>query len=215
MSHDLRTPLNTMMGFSQLLKWRLREEDGTVGKILAAGCQMMEILEQLAPGEGDCKEERVARSNISTANPPVDPIYSVLYVEDNLPNYNLVERIMAQREQIKLFSATLGEVAVQLARESVPDLILLDLNLPDMHGTEVLRRLREDPLTVKVPVVVISADASPSQIERLLAAGARNYLTKPFQIERLLYTVDEILGGRRSVPPRPALSALTENKSAE
>ena len=70
-------------------------------------------------------------------------------------------------------------------------MILLDLNLPDMHGAEVLRRLQEQPETAGIPVVVLSADATPSQIERLLSAGARNYLTKPFDIDPFLALVDE------------------------
>ena len=70
----------------------------------------------------------------------------------------------------------------------------LDLNLPDMHGSEVLRRLQDDPATAQVPVVVLSAVATPSQIERLLTAGARNYLTKPFEIDPFLAVVDEMVG---------------------
>jgi len=70
-------------------------------------------------------------------------------------------------------------------------MILLDLNLPDIHGSEVLRRLQSDTETAKIPVVVLSADATPSQIERLLSAGARNYLTKPFDIDPFLAVIDE------------------------
>jgi DNA-binding response OmpR family regulator len=80
-----------------------------------------------------------------------------------------------------------------LATELKPQLVLLDLNLPDFPGAEVLRRLRADQSTASIPVIVISADATPSQIERLLSAGARNYLTKPFSIDMLLAVVDEAL----------------------
>jgi DNA-binding response OmpR family regulator len=80
-----------------------------------------------------------------------------------------------------------------LAETHGPKLILLDLNLPDIHGSEVLRRVQQNAATTHIPVVVISADATSSQIERLLSAGARNYLTKPFSIERFLAVVDEIL----------------------
>jgi CheY-like chemotaxis protein len=72
-------------------------------------------------------------------------------------------------------------------------LILLDLNLPDMHGSEVLKQLQSDPVTAAIPVVVLSADATPSQIERLLTAGAKNYLTKPYDIDQFLTVVDEYL----------------------
>ena len=77
----------------------------------------------------------------------------------------------------------------------MPQVILLDLNLPDMHGSELLERLQALPATAQTPVIVISADATPSQIERMLAAGARNYLTKPFEIRRFLFMFDEVFAG--------------------
>src|SRR5207247_1289438 len=98
---------------------------------------------------------------------------TVLYVEDNLSNLKLIERLLARRTGIKLLSAMQGRLGLELAREHRPGLILLDLNLPDVHGSEVLRRLREDASTRDIPVAVISADASPKQVKRLRAAGAR------------------------------------------
>jgi CheY-like chemotaxis protein len=86
-----------------------------------------------------------------------------------------------------------GQKGLELAQTHRPKLVLLDLNLPDMHGSEVLRQLQREPVTAKVPVVVLSADATPSQIERLLTAGARNYLTKPFDIDPFLAVVDEMV----------------------
>jgi CheY-like chemotaxis protein len=78
---------------------------------------------------------------------------------------------------------------------------LLDLNLPDMHGSAVLQRLQSDPTTARVPVVVLSADATPSQIERLLKAGARNYLTKPFDLDPFLAVVDEMVSEQAAASP--------------
>jgi len=118
---------------------------------------------------------------------------TVLYVEDNLSNLQLIERLLARRAGIKLLSAMQGRLGLDLAREHRPSLILLDLHLPDIHGREVLRRLREDARTRDIPVVVISADASPKEIERLRAAGARDYLTKPIDVRRFLAIVDEML----------------------
>jgi CheY-like chemotaxis protein len=77
--------------------------------------------------------------------------------------------------------------------QHLPDLILLDLNLPDMHGSEVLEQLRANPLLQETPVVVISADATPGQIQRLMAGGARAYLTKPLDIRQFLETLDAVL----------------------
>jgi CheY-like chemotaxis protein len=117
----------------------------------------------------------------------------VLYIEDDPVNFTLVERILEFRPALSLMHARSGGSGVELAGAHGPKLILLDLNLPDMHGSEVLRQLQNDPATAKIPVVVLSADATPSQIERLLTAGARNYLTKPFDIDPFLAVVDEMV----------------------
>jgi CheY-like chemotaxis protein len=117
----------------------------------------------------------------------------VLYIEDDPVNFTLVERILEFRPALTLMHARSGGSGVELAQAHHPRLILLDLNLPDMHGSEVLRQLQREPVTATVPVVVLSADATPSQIERLLTAGARNYLTKPFDIDPFLAVVDEVV----------------------
>jgi PAS domain S-box-containing protein len=124
--------------------------------------------------------------------------YTVLYIEDNLSNLALVERIMAHSPGINLLAAQQGGVGLQLAREHSPDLILLDLHLPDMQGDEVLQRLREDLRTRAIPVVMISADATERQVERLLAAGAASYMTKPLDVKKFLQIVGDILAGLHS-----------------
>ena len=86
-----------------------------------------------------------------------------------------------------------GQAGLDIARTSRPDLILLDLHLPDMHGEEVLRRLWEDPHTRAIPVAVLSADATPAQAKRLRAAGAIAYLTKPLDVSQVLHLVDDQL----------------------
>jgi PAS domain S-box-containing protein len=118
----------------------------------------------------------------------------VLYVEDNLANLNLVESIFEDRPEIQLLPALQGRMGLELAREHHPDLILLDLHLPDISGEEVLRELLSDPRTEDVPVLVISADATPRQIQRLRLAGARGYLTKPLDLDEFLEKVDLLLG---------------------
>jgi PAS domain S-box-containing protein len=118
---------------------------------------------------------------------------TVLYVEDNLSNLRLVERILARHPTARLITAMQGGLALELAREHRPDLILLDVHLPDIDGDEVLRRLREDPETRDIPVVAVSAEATPRKIERFLAAGARAYLTKPLDVKQFLEVVDEAL----------------------
>ena len=116
-----------------------------------------------------------------------------MYIEDNLSNLRLVERLLAHRPNVKLLSAMLGSLGLGLAREHRPGLILLDLQLPDIPGAEVLERLRRDPGTSQIPVVVISADATAGQIQRLRTAGAREFLTKPLDVRRFFQLVDDIL----------------------
>ena len=127
------------------------------------------------------------------ASGQVTPSQTILYIEDNLSNLRLIERIISERPQIRLLSAMQASLGLELARDHRPDLVLLDLHLPDMAGDEVLRRLREDPTTRTIPVVMISADATQTQINRLLAAGADDYLTKPLDVARFLQTVEAIL----------------------
>ena len=116
----------------------------------------------------------------------------VLYVEDNLSNLKLVERLVAQRPGVRIVPAMQGRLGLDLAREHLPHLILLDLHLPDMPGEEFLLRLRAMPETREIPVVVISADATPGQTDRLLASGARGYLTKPLEVKKFLALLDEV-----------------------
>jgi PAS domain S-box-containing protein len=124
---------------------------------------------------------------------PVGGAHRILYVEDNLANLNLVESIFEHRPEIQLLPALQGRLGLELAREHSPDLILLDLHLPDMKGEDVLRELRSDSRTSDIPVLVISADATPRQITRLRMAGARGYLTKPLDLDEFLSEVDAAL----------------------
>jgi len=118
---------------------------------------------------------------------------TLLYIEDNLANLSLIETILSERPEIELRSALQGRLGLDLAWEHRPDLILLDLHLPDISGEEVLRRLQNEPRTREIPVIVISADATPGTIERLMGAGARGYLPKPLDVDLFLSTVDEAI----------------------
>ncbi|OFW16205.1 MAG: hypothetical protein A3H29_15485 [Acidobacteria bacterium RIFCSPLOWO2_02_FULL_67_21] len=118
---------------------------------------------------------------------------TVLYIEDNSSNRQLMERLLARRPGVHLRGAGQGQAGLDLARIDRPDLILLDLHLPDMGGEEVLRRLWEDPETRAIPVAVLSADATPAQARRLRAGGAMAYLTKPLDINEVLQLLDDTL----------------------
>jgi PAS domain S-box-containing protein len=141
--------------------------------------------------------QRLARREAPAAEAPpapgADRPARLLYIEDNLANVALVETILAARPQVTLVTALQGRLGLDLARQHGADLILLDVHLPDVPGHEVLARLREDPRTARIPVVVISADATAGRIDRLLQAGAHAYLTKPLDMDEFLAVVDGVL----------------------
>jgi signal transduction histidine kinase/ActR/RegA family two-component response regulator len=118
----------------------------------------------------------------------------LLLIEDNLANLRVIESIMAVRPHVEVMPAMTGGLGVQLAREQRPDLILLDQHLPDMRGVDVLHRLRADPATHGIPIVIVSADATAGQIRRMIELGAADYLTKPLEVPRFLEVVDGLLG---------------------
>jgi PAS domain S-box-containing protein len=122
---------------------------------------------------------------------------TILYIEDNIANFELIQQVLADYGQIELLWGTGAETGFRLAHEHHPDLILLDLHLGGRDGGEVLRRLKEDDQTASIPVVMVSADATPGQIERLLALGAQSYLTKPLDIKLFIQLIDELLSEKR------------------
>ena len=118
---------------------------------------------------------------------------TVLYIEDQDMNLRLVERILKRQPELKLISAMQGSLGIDLAREHQPDAILLDLNLPDMSGDEVLRRLKLDEALRDIPVIMVSADALGDRIAQLMAQGAHSYITKPYKVADFLRTLNETL----------------------
>jgi CheY-like chemotaxis protein len=118
---------------------------------------------------------------------------TLLYVEDNPANLMLVEDLIARRPDIGLISATDGNRGVEIARASRPDVILMDINLPGISGIQALKLLRADPATAHIPVVALSANAIPRDIEKGLAAGFFRYLTKPIHVDEFMDALDEAL----------------------
>jgi signal transduction histidine kinase/CheY-like chemotaxis protein len=123
---------------------------------------------------------------------------TLLYIEDNLANLSLIQTIFATRPEITLVPALQGRLGLELAWEHDPDLILLDLHLPDISGEEVLRRLRSDDRTRETPILIISADATPGRVKTLVEAGAHAYLTKPLDVDQFLDAVNDILSRPRA-----------------
>ena len=117
----------------------------------------------------------------------------ILYIEDNLANIDLVENIMRTRPNLTLIPAIQGSLGLDLASTKRPSLILLDLHLPGLSGGEVLRRLKADPGTAAMPVVILTADAINAKPEHYLSLGARAFLTKPIDVRRFLETIDTVL----------------------
>lgn len=119
----------------------------------------------------------------------------IVYIEDNLSNLVLVEKLLARLHHIELLTAMQGRLGLELVQQQRPDLVLLDLHLPGLGGAEVLERLKADPATCDIPVVILSADATPKQINALTARGALAYLTKPINVQELLGVVEKSLAG--------------------
>jgi PAS domain S-box-containing protein len=136
----------------------------------------------------------------SQGSPPVEvqsmndrATRTLLYVEDNPANLQLVEQIIARRPDLRLLSAKNGTLGVQLGRAARPDVILMDINLPGMSGIKAMQILRADTATAHIPVVALSANAIPRDIERGLEAGFFRYLTKPIRVNEFLETLDVAL----------------------
>ena len=118
---------------------------------------------------------------------------TLLYVEDNPANLKLIEQLIARSPDIALLTARDGLEGVELARANQPDVILMDINLPGISGTEALKILREDPVTAHIPVVALSANAMLGDIEKALQAGFFRYLTKPIKVRELMETLEVAL----------------------
>jgi len=182
------------------------------------GLSLSKSLVEVMGGELTAESEQGSGSRftvqLALAEPPIDRLTreergphdvgatrpgtsgTVLYIEDNLANLALIERVVERRGGVALFTAMQGGLGIDLARQHRPDLILLDVHLPDMNGHEALRRLREDAVTHDIPVVIVSADATTSTVKRFLASGAADYVTKPIVVPRFLDILDRSLSRR-------------------
>lgn len=136
--------------------------------------------------------EQVSTSNID-ANKKDTRAYVVLYIEDNNANLKLVKRILKRRPNIKLITALTGVSGFELAASTNPDLIIVDINLPDMNGCTVLTKLKSLETTKNIPVFALSANVMPHDINKALTLGFSQYITKPINVQRFLEAIDKIL----------------------
>ena len=190
-------------GLGLPLSRRLAEAMGGTLEVATTVGQGSRFWVELPAAEGPVQRAE-RQQELDPAAPPAsepDEAMTVLYIEDNLSNLQLVERVLSRRPGVRLISAMRPQLGLELAAEHDPDLILLDLHLPDMPGQEVFRRLQAEPRTAHVPVVVLSADARPSLIEDLLAQGVRAFLTKPLDVKELLELLDTIAAARHQPVP--------------
>jgi CheY-like chemotaxis protein len=183
LKEELRPQVNAIVEMAELLKTRA-ESDENVQQILTAARALLGVID---------REPAEARDSDSALKPASTEHCDVLHIEDNSRIFASVKLLLGSKRALKVLQATNGETGFALAQTRMPKLILLDLDLPDIHGSEVIQHLQKNPVTASIPVVVISGDATPSQIERLLVLGARNYLTKPFSAEPFLAVVDEVM----------------------
>ncbi len=132
------------------------------------------------------------------------PLRTLLYVEDNPANLELVEQLIARRPDLRLLSAANGNLGVEFARAYLPEVILMDINLPGISGIEAMKILRADPTTAHIPVIALSANAVPRDIQKGLEAGFFNYLTKPIKVNEFMDALDLALKFAQKPPARVA-----------
>jgi PAS domain S-box-containing protein len=207
MSHELRTPLNAILGFSQLLlaandagdRATQREK---LEKVQGAGRQLLSLVDGVLELSG-------SPADAAPATPPAAPALDeppsaaapaagaarprVLYIEDNAVNMMILRELLAQRERFEFHGAQDGSSGVAMARALQPALVLIDMQLPDFDGIEVLRRLRADPATAHLICVALSANAMPDDVQRAHQAGFADYWTKPVDLIQFNQALDRLV----------------------
>jgi signal transduction histidine kinase/CheY-like chemotaxis protein len=151
---------------------------------------------ELKQGAADQPEPAPAPASLSAREPdPLadDSVATVLCVEDNPASLKLVEQVLAGRQDLRLMTAPDGRIGVELARAHLPDVILMDNNMPSMSGREAQAVLRSDPVTSQIPIIALTANAMPDAVAQGLAAGFFRYLTKPVDVQELVAAVDSAL----------------------
>ena len=161
--------------------------ESTVGMGSVFWCELISVAapQLIVPSEAEAPDQAPLRCDAL--------VRTVLYVEDNPANLALVEHILARHPNIRLLTAVNGQSGIEVANASHPDMILMDINLPGINGFEVLKILRSDPATADIPVVALSANAMPRDIEKGLKAGFYRYLTKPIIVKELMDTLNAAL----------------------
>ena len=182
-------------GIGLVVSKRLMElMQGAIGVESAIGVGSVFWIELLVEGD---PHAGYINSAIQMNQAPLIPnglrSHLLLYVEDNPANLKLIEQLIARRPDLRLLTAQNGQDGINLARTTLPDVILMDINLPGINGVEAMKILRLDPLTAHIPIVALSANAIPRDIEKGLEAGFFRYLTKPIKVDEFMRTLDEVI----------------------
>jgi signal transduction histidine kinase/ActR/RegA family two-component response regulator len=175
----------------------------TAASVLGEGTTFTIILPRTADVAQAPAEDTGIPAPRTAADDAITDAIRVLYIEDNPANIEVVTRFVRTRPGVRLQSVTSGQAGLDVAAREVPDLILLDLHLPGLHGDEVLRRLRDNPATAGIPVAVLSAEAAPSVIRHMRASGVIAYLTKPLDLAEFGQLLDSCTAEheRHAAPP--------------
>lgn len=144
-------------------------------------------------------------TGVATKTPVGTPLHTVLCIEDDASNLMLMQDIFALRPEILFLSATNGKHGIQIARAVIPDLILMDVSLPDINGFDVTIILKQDPITAHIPVIAITSHALPRHIEKGRAVRFFSYLTKPFKLTEFRETVDRVLDSKEAARSRTSM----------
>ena len=179
-------------GIGLVVTKRLAEQmDGSIGVESTVGvgsvfwCEMPSA-EAPEPASQRREAELWVHPEASTTGPQ----RTLLYVEDNPANMNLIEQLIERRPDIRLITAVNGTLGIKLARETLPQVILMDVNLPGISGIEALKILQENPTTAHIPVLALSANAMPRDIAKGLEVGFFRYLTKPIKVKEFMETLN-------------------------
>jgi len=175
---------------------------GAIGADSTVGVGSVFWIELGLTGAPQFVDQKAGRAAL--APPPVadgTPLRTVLYVEDNPANLELVEQLVARRPDLRMLSAADGALGIEFARTCQPELILMDINLPGISGIEALKILRADPATAHIPILALSANAAARDIERGLEAGFFNYLTKPIKVDQFMDALDAALLHSKTARP--------------
>ncbi len=179
---------------------------GTIGAESTVGVGSVFWIDLSLMAVPDAVGEAGQSAPASMQSPAGAPGRTVLYVDDNPANRELVEQLIARRSELRLLCAADATVGIECARAHQPDVIVMDINLPGISGIEACKMLRADASTAHIPIIALSGNAMPGDIEQALKAGFLDYITKPIKIERLMDALDAALAFARRAAGRAAQS---------